>query len=69
MTAAAWAAMVPTLVTMIFSILAYSVSLENRASIRKMECADEAVGANTAALARLTESLGEYTKALTRVDP
>lgn len=66
MNALVWAALVPILVTMIFSILAYSVSLENRASIRKIECADLSRAANTAALVRNADSLDENTRALQR---
>lgn len=64
MNAITWVVLVPTLVTMVFAILAYSVSIENRASIRKIECSDEKdFEATTAALLKLSEAIEASTKA------
>lgn len=63
MTSIVWVVLVPNLVTMVFSILAYSATIENRASIRKMECSDRNVEANTAALLKVSEAIEASTRA------
>lgn len=69
MTSIVWVVLVPNLVTMVFSILAYSATIENRASIRKMECSDRNVEANTAALLKVSEAIEASTRARREADP